>query len=206
MDFPRKWIAVCEDGPKRLMSATHQTCLAIFWGHFPRSLRFLRQNDQTLEELPVVHLSNYDPVDFLHNRRQVSDFFTRGGRKGGYGSCLLLRFLEFFLDLCQSEVEILYNCFFHSNIWIFYGTCWLEKLFLLGIPFWWLLGCPGKLVNCSQMGYKLINGVPSLKLTWHLKMDGWNISFRLGWPIFRCELLVSGSVYWDYNPFTYHWS
>ena len=28
--------------------------------------------------------------------------------------------------------------------------------------------------------------VPSLKLTWHLKMDGWNTSFLLGWPIFRC--------------------
>ena len=28
-----------------------------------------------------------------------------------------------------------------------------------------------------------------------LKMDGWNISFLLGWPLFRGELLVSGSVY-----------
>ena len=37
---------------------------------------------------------------------------------------------------------------------------------------------------------------PSLKLTfWHLKMDGWNISFLLGWPIFRRELLVLGSVF-----------
>ena len=26
--------------------------------------------------------------------------------------------------------------------------------------------------------------VPSLKLTWHLKMDGWNTSFLLGWTIF----------------------
>ena len=25
-------------------------------------------------------------------------------------------------------------------------------------------------------------------------MDGWNTSFLLGWPIFRCELLVLGSV------------
>ena len=28
-------------------------------------------------------------------------------------------------------------------------------------------------------------GLPSLKLTWHLKMDGWSTSFLLGWPIFR---------------------
>ena len=31
---------------------------------------------------------------------------------------------------------------------------------------------------------------PGLTLQWtnsmHLKMDGWNISFLLGWPIFRC--------------------
>ena len=25
-------------------------------------------------------------------------------------------------------------------------------------------------------------------------MDGWNTSFLLRWPIFRCELLVSGRV------------
>ena len=32
-----------------------------------------------------------------------------------------------------------------------------------------------------------------LKLTWHLKMDGWNTSFLLGWPIFR-GYVVSRSV------------
>ena len=26
----------------------------------------------------------------------------------------------------------------------------------------------------------------------HLKMDGWNTSFLLGWPIFRGDMLVSG--------------
>ena len=41
--------------------------------------------------------------------------------------------------------------------------------------------------------------LPSLKLTFsHLKtMDGWNVGMLvsfLGWPIFRGELLVSGSV------------
>ena len=30
--------------------------------------------------------------------------------------------------------------------------------------------------------------------SWHLKMYGWNTSFLLGWPIFRGELLVLGSV------------
>ena len=28
----------------------------------------------------------------------------------------------------------------------------------------------------------------------HLNIDGWKMSFLLGWPIFRGELLVSGSV------------
>ena len=28
--------------------------------------------------------------------------------------------------------------------------------------------------------------IPSLKLTYPLRMDGWKTSFFLGWPIFRC--------------------
>ena len=40
-----------------------------------------------------------------------------------------------------------------------------------------------------------IGGIPSLKLTFSpLKMDGWNTSFLLGWPMFRGEVLVLGSV------------
>ena len=31
-----------------------------------------------------------------------------------------------------------------------------------------------------------------------LKMDGWNTSFFLGWPIFRGEMLVLGSVYFEH--------
>ena len=48
----------------------------------------------------------------------------------------------------------------------------------------------GMILFCEKM-------IPSLKLTFsHLKMDGWNISFRFGTrPIFRSELLVSGSVH-----------
>jgi len=30
-------------------------------------------------------------------------------------------------------------------------------------------------------------------------MDGWNTSFLLGWPIIRCELLVSGRVTHNIN-------
>ena len=54
------------------------------------------------------------------------------------------------------------------------------------------------LVICCIEGIKKTQ-LPSLKLTWHLKMDGWNTSFLLGWPIFRGELLVLGSVYGDCN-------
>ena len=32
--------------------------------------------------------------------------------------------------------------------------------------------------------------IHSLTLTYHLKMDGWNISFLLGWPIFRCYVCL----------------
>ena len=37
--------------------------------------------------------------------------------------------------------------------------------------------------------------LPSLKLTWPLKVDGWKMNFLLGNPIFRGELLVLGNVY-----------
>ena len=43
-----------------------------------------------------------------------------------------------------------------------------------------------------------MNYLHSLKLTWPLKMDGWNTSFLLEWPIFRCYCtLVSGRVHDD---------
>ncbi len=34
-------------------------------------------------------------------------------------------------------------------------------------------------------GEKILNSIPSLKLTWPLKMDGWKMNFLLGRPIFR---------------------
>ena len=43
----------------------------------------------------------------------------------------------------------------------------------------------GKL-NTHTKNDALKKGIRSLKLTQHLQMDGWNTSFLLGWPIFRC--------------------
>ena len=37
--------------------------------------------------------------------------------------------------------------------------------------------------------------LPSLKLTQPLKMDGWNTSFLLGWPIFRGYVSFKGCIY-----------
>ena len=39
--------------------------------------------------------------------------------------------------------------------------------------------------------------LPSLKLTWHLKMDGWNTSFLLGRPIFRGYVSFRECTRWD---------
>ena len=39
--------------------------------------------------------------------------------------------------------------------------------------------------------------LPSLKLTQPLKMDGWNTSFLLGWPIFRGYVSFKGCI-WAY--------
>ena len=38
-----------------------------------------------------------------------------------------------------------------------------------------------------------------------LKMDGWNTSFLLGWPIFRGELLVSGRLICSFRLSIHTW-
>ena len=44
----------------------------------------------------------------------------------------------------------------------------------------------GGLPNASTPNkYGLMKGLPSMKLTQHVKMDGWNTNFLLGWPIFE---------------------
>ena len=43
--------------------------------------------------------------------------------------------------------------------------------------------------------------VPSLKLTYPLKMDGWKTSFLLGWPIFRCYVSFREGISLDLNIF-----
>ena len=56
----------------------------------------------------------------------------------------------------------------------------------------------------SILGYHyfllVVSKIPSLELTASLplKMDGWETSFLLKKPIFRCELLVSGRVFHVY--------
>ena len=49
--------------------------------------------------------------------------------------------------------------------------------------------------NCRNLwffvGKPKLSKVPSLKLTWPLKMDGWNTSSLLGWPVFRGRKSVS---------------
>ena len=37
--------------------------------------------------------------------------------------------------------------------------------------------------------------LPSLKLTWPLKIGGWKMSFLLGWPIFRVYVSFRGCKY-----------
>ena len=57
-----------------------------------------------------MHLSLLTGGSFTQQAPGVRLLYKGG--KGAYGSCLLLRFLELFLDLCQSEVEININVFF----------------------------------------------------------------------------------------------
>ena len=39
-------------------------------------------------------------------------------------------------------------------------------------------------------------GIPSLKLTWPLKMDGWKMNFLLGRPIFRGYVMIMQHCTW----------
>ena len=41
--------------------------------------------------------------------------------------------------------------------------------------------------------------IPSLKPTWHLKTEGWNTRFLLGWPIFRGYLSFWEGTPWQIN-------
>ena len=55
--------------------------------------------------------------------------------------------------------------------------------------------CPASHLKRPSFDQSILLAIlPSLKLTFsHLKMDGWNTSFVLGWPIFR-GYVSSGSV------------
>ena len=55
----------------------------------------------------------------------------------------------------------------------------------------------GPLPNGLFMAYKL--GLPSVKLTWHLKTTPWKRRFPLETIISRGELLVSGRVLTTYD-------
>ena len=82
-----------------------------------------------------------------------------------------------------------------DNLWWigrFFETCCHWKLLLPEETGWsgfrvarrlWALDLP--LIFCSLAFSESNLKFTHLKLTWHLKMDGWNTSFLLGWPIFR---------------------
>ena len=57
------------------------------------------------------------------------------------------------------------------------------------------LATPRNGANLHDFGFQPL---PSLKLTWHLKMDGWNtFSFPFWEALFSGAILVSGRVVFD---------
>ena len=71
------------------------------------------------------------------------------------------------------------------------AECWVPQLAGAAKPHpcerWWGLCDVEMRTKKMEIWKKYNKQVPSLKLTFlHLDMDGWNISFLLGWPIFRC--------------------
>ena len=64
---------------------------------------------------------------------------------------------------------------------------------------WW--DCEGGIwdpIGWSMGTFPETNSLP-------LKMDGWNTSFLLGWPIFRGELLVSGRLICSFRLSIHTW-
>ena len=49
-------------------------------------------------------------------------------------------------------------------------------------------------ITIVRVALQTVLKLPSVKLPYHLKMDGWSTSFLLGWPIFRCHV-----CFWECN-------
>ena len=81
-------------------------------------------------------------------------------------------------------------------------------------PLFLVAGCgPGTEVPCfpcsrpmrrKQSGRSIDQGVPSLKLTWPLKIDGWKMYFLLGMPIFRGYVSFKECI-WGCTPCSKTW-
>ena len=72
----------------------------------------------------------------------------------------------------------------------FYQKKWMYKI-LQPDPNWWTQG-PAYIWVVGMLQDKIPSLIFSASL--HLKMDGWNASFLLGWPIFRGHVSL-GSVF-----------
>ncbi len=98
------------------------------------------------------------------------------------GSCQTLRESSMWIPfrIFRESKSVSWTCWIHSIDPFCPGLRTLPKTTCL--PFKWGVASSLSRKIWAQLFW---NNIPSLKLTWHLKMDGFNTSFLLGWPIFR---------------------
>ncbi len=155
-----------------------------------RKVCYLKKNifqSSSLEE--VFH--HFNPTLFLKNGRLL-----RLGKLGHFKKVglLLLENIRECSDIMRTSW-----CFVNLFVSYLFFQCSPRKIGVEGnwsnltsIFFSDALKLPSSNVNPGCLKFTLPETNSS-----HLKMDGWNISFLLGWPIFRCNSLVSGSVAGD---------
>ena len=83
-----------------------------FLGTLSKNSEVFKTKWSNSEEFKPLCIYRYWLVDFLHNRRQVSDFFTRGGK---------WVWELFVVEIHRIVPGLVPICLFHSKSWIFAG-------------------------------------------------------------------------------------
>ena len=111
---------------------------------------------------------------------------------------------HWYIYICIIWIRYIY---IRTYIYIYtWKYCFKERVGHVGqyiqrrFPQYGKMWCDSQTLICNASGsiqLLSLNNLPSLKLIWHLKMDGWNTSFLLGWMKFSWAMFVSGRVPWS---------
>ena len=193
------------------------TCDMRHFVHLPDTYLTLQAKTFALLDPWVTRVSSHDDFPYIFSPqgagdnpvvRDAPDIFFWGGRLARLVFLVCLTLLVFPLTFAQHRWLVRTP---HMSIHVYIH---LRKVESDNTCCWeiWFMGCFSTTASVSQIWpppkktiHQIVFGcvfihlpkTPTTSLGLHsgkLKMDGWNTSFLWGWPIFRGELLVSGSV------------